>query len=287
MNKIGVVIPVYNGAKTIEKSIKSLLYQKYRDWVAIIINDGSTDDTKKILDNYNNDDRFCIYHFHKNKGRPYARQMGLDIIKDKNLIYMCMLDADDWYYPNKLQFQYDFMENNSNITLLSSAIGVTSEKNNLFKVIKPFSDFTKLKFTNFKNYQKIPHASSIIRVNEIGKNVNYDLDLKLSQDQDFLRKLLINKKYAFDPRIQYIYNRNQSFSVKKYKMSMYYNYLSFKKLKMGRLQNSFCFFKNKIKLYFVRILSFFNLENIYKSKIGVSPTKIELSVFINNKKKLN
>ena len=114
MKKIGVVIPVYNGEKSIEKAIKSLLCQTYKDWVAIIINDGSTDETVKILNTYKEDDRFRIFHFNQNKGRPYARQKGLEIVKELNLKYMCMLDADDWYYPGKLDCQYQFMENHTN-----------------------------------------------------------------------------------------------------------------------------------------------------------------------------
>ena len=51
MKKIGVVIPVYNAEKSIEKSINSLLNQTFKDWLAIIINDGSTDNTVEIINN--------------------------------------------------------------------------------------------------------------------------------------------------------------------------------------------------------------------------------------------
>ncbi|PHR13021.1 MAG: hypothetical protein COA40_05745, partial [Aequorivita sp.] len=205
MKRIGVIIPVYNGEKSIEKSIESLLSQTFNDWVAIIVNDGSTDNTSKILNKYMNDNRFHICHFSKNKGRPYARQKGLEIVKELNLKYMCMLDADDWYYPEKLDYQYQFMESHPNIALLSSAIGVTNKQQELFRVIKPFPKRQYFRFNNYLNYMVIPHASSIIRVYEINSNLNYNYTLSFSEDQDFLRRLLINKDYVFDPLIQYIY----------------------------------------------------------------------------------
>lgn len=287
MTKIGVVIPVYNGEKTIEKSIKSLLTQNFDAWLAIIINDGSTDKTEQILKKYISDDRFHIIHFKENKGRPYARQKGLEIVRELKLRYMCMLDADDWYYPNKLKSQFEILEKNKDLTLISSAIGVTNVNNQLFKIIKPFANFKKFYFSDFRDFVKLPHASSIIRVAHIDRNLKYDENLKLSQDQDFLRRLLINKKYAFDPKIQYIYNREESFSLEKYHRSLVYNFLSFKNLQLGIKANAFYYLKNKIKFIAVWFLSIFNLQRIYLSKVGVNPTNSELFEFKQHKKTCN
>ena len=285
--KIGVVIPVYNGESSIKKSIKSLINQTLKDWIAIIINDGSIDKTKEILDKYNYDNRFHIIHFKENKGRPYARQKGLETIKKLDLKYMCMLDADDWYYPKKLELQFKFMENNPDTSLLSSAIGVTNKKQELFRAIKPFNEIQFFKFKDYRNYKMIPHASSIIRVEKIRDDLSYNYSLKLSQDQDFLRRLLINKKYAFDPNIQYIYNRSDSFSLKKYRNSMYYNFLSFKNLKLGKKYETIQLIKNKVKYGIVWLLSLFNLQQIYLSKIGVVPTYLELVEYKENQSKLS
>jgi len=287
MKKIGVIIPVYNGETFIEKSIKSLLNQTFKHWLAIIINDGSKDKTKEILNEYSNDNRFHIIHFDHNRGRPYARQKGLEIVKELELKYMCMLDADDWYYPDKLKFQFEIMEKNNDLTLVSSAIGVTNGKRHLFKIIKPFANFQEFFFSDYKSFIKLPHASSIIRVSQINKKIGYDENLKLSQDQDFLRRLLINKNYAFDPDIQYIYNREDSFSIKKYKSSMYYNFLSFKNLKLGTKANTIYYIKNKIKYRLVWLLSLLNLEKIYLSKVGIDPTQSELIEFKKHQNKLH
>jgi hypothetical protein len=221
-------------------------------------------------------------HFEQNKGRPYARQKGLEIVKDLKLKYMCMLDADDWYYPNKLNCQFEILENNNDLTLVSSAIGVTNRNNHLFKIIKPFTHFKKLYFQDFRHLVKLPHASSIIRVAHIDKNLSYDEKLKLSQDQDFLRRLLIHKNYAFDPKIQYIYNREESFSIQKYRRSMHFNFLSFKNLKLGKKANTIYHIKNNIKYRLVWVLNLVNLQKIYLSNVGLNPTHSELIEFEEN-----
>ena len=124
-------------------------------------------------------------------------------------------------------------------------------------------------------------------VADIDKNLKYDDKLKLSQDQDFFRRLLINKNYAFDPKIQYIYNREDSFSIQKYRKSIHYNFLSFKNLKLGKKADTLHFMKNKIKYRIVWLLSLFNLQQIYMSNVGINPTHSELIEFKENQNKIN
>lgn len=202
MAEITVVTPVFNGEQTILKSIRSLQNQTFKNWCCIIVNDGSTDNTKSILDNLN-DERFNIVHFDKNMGRPIARQRALELVTTK---YMCMLDSDDWYYPEKLQVQFDYMEENDDVTLMSNALGVTNINGELIRVLAPFHQRINLTYSVPLKYFQVPHASSIIRVSDI-KQINYNSKLKLGQDQDFMRRLLLGKKYVFCPRVLYIYNR--------------------------------------------------------------------------------
>ena len=278
MNQIGVIIPVYNGEKTIEKSISSLLQQTYTDWLAIIIDDGSTDNTKSILNKYSGRKQFHIVHFDKNRGRPYARQEGLEIIKNKKIKYMCMLDADDWYYPDKLEYQYNFMEKNNIVSLLSMSIGVTKIDNILFRILEPFSHYTVLNYCSYNHYKPVPHASSIIRVKDIG-NYNFDLFMKFGQDQDFMRRFLLNKCYAFVPKIVYIYNREDSFSFNKYYNSMKFSRKSFKKLNLPILKTFKFYLNSYLKLIIVGVLCLFRLEKYYLSKIGREPSKNDIDTF--------
>jgi glycosyltransferase involved in cell wall biosynthesis len=273
--KIAVVTPVYNGEKIIEQSIKSLLAQTFTDWVSVIVNDGSTDNTAKILEKYRYDDRFIVIDLEKNYGRPFARNLALEKVKEINAKYMCMLDADDLYYTDKLEWQFDHMEINSELSFMSCSLGYIDSDINLVGVLECYEEDTHFHFVDYKYYNSLPHACSIIRVNDIG-DVTFDPKMSYAQDQDFMIRLLKNKKYSYVPRIAYLYNRTDSFSFKKYKKTKLLEIYS--KGKLG--YSTFDLFKYKLYEYFklgiVFILSFFNLEKLYLKKIGRTPTKEEL-----------
>src|SRR5690606_2404180 len=113
--QVAIMMPVYNGEKTLPLAIKSLQAQTYQNWKCYIVNDGSTDNTKNILDAIE-DDRFVVHHFKENKGRPYARQKALDLAEGK---YIAFLDADDFFHPEKLEKQVNILEENIEIDLVS------------------------------------------------------------------------------------------------------------------------------------------------------------------------
>lgn len=273
---IAVVTPVYNREETLEKSILSLIDQTFKNWVNIIVNDGSTDNTAEILKKYNDDSRFIIIHFPVNRGRPYARQAALDKIIEIGAKYMCMLDADDIYYPDKLLWQFNFMEENPEIALMSSSIGYIDKKINLTGVLEPFKERILLKFCEAKKYISVPHASSIIRVNRI--DVDYDPNLKLGEDQDFMMRLLINKKYVFIPKISYLYNRELSFSYKKYKESKKIAFYIRNNLRYSKLELLKLSVRDIFKLFCVRVLILIGMKHEYFNKIGRVPTNEEISV---------
>lgn len=286
MKQIGVVIPVFNGEKTIEKSIKSLLNQTYKDWIAIIINDGSRDNTKSILKKYEDIERFYVVHFKHNMGRPVARQKGLEVVRSLGLKYMCMLDADDWYYPEKLFLQYEIMENNLNLSLLSSGIIITN-KNYEAEIIQLLEndsndDLIFLDCINFKDYLPVPHASSILRVSSLtGKK--YDKRLSLGQDQDFMISVLIGRKYAMLNKPLYVYNLGESMTFKKY----YRGQLS-TLIVQGKYLNKFSLsYLRRVIIVCFKIIAgfflfFFKFSKILISLRGVKLNKEEILKFEKN-----
>jgi glycosyltransferase involved in cell wall biosynthesis len=108
MPKVSVIIPTYNYGKYIEKAIDSVLAQTCRGFEIIVVDDGSTDNTKEIIDkNYK---RKVCYYYQENKGAPSARNYGLSNSRGE---YVVFLDADDWLMKNALQSRYDFLQSNS------------------------------------------------------------------------------------------------------------------------------------------------------------------------------
>lgn len=106
--KISVVIPVYNGEKYLPDCLESLKKQTMKDWVAICVDDGSTDKTPDVLDKYaKKDKRFIVVH-KKNAGVSAARNDGIKLAKTE---YIHFMDADDIldnnYYEEMLKASSD------------------------------------------------------------------------------------------------------------------------------------------------------------------------------------
>jgi len=100
-----IVLPTYNRADFITKAIESAMEQAFEDWELIIIDDGSTDDTKEVVQSYQ--EERIIYVWQENKERSAARNHGIEIARGQ---YVCFLDSDDYYLPNHLQDLYSQIE---------------------------------------------------------------------------------------------------------------------------------------------------------------------------------
>ena len=106
--KISVLMPVYNGEQFLDKSIKSVLNQTFNNFEYIIINDGSTDDSLKIIESYE-DSRIKIINFSKNMGITAALNNGLNAAKGD---YIARQDQDDISHPERFSLQVEYLENN-------------------------------------------------------------------------------------------------------------------------------------------------------------------------------
>lgn len=101
MTKISVIVPVYNSELYLEKTLESLVNQTLQDIEIICINDGSTDNSAKILDKYTG--RITVIN-QKNSGQGAARNTGLDASKGEFIAFM---DADDWAEPDFYEKLYN------------------------------------------------------------------------------------------------------------------------------------------------------------------------------------
>ncbi|WP_315119221.1 glycosyltransferase family 2 protein [uncultured Clostridium sp.] len=100
MPKVSIVLPAYNCESTLEATINSVLKQTYTDYELIIINDGSTDETKQICDEFSNlDNRIICFHT-LNKGVSEARNKGIEYISGE---YLMFIDSDDTYDPTMIE----------------------------------------------------------------------------------------------------------------------------------------------------------------------------------------
>lgn len=115
MPEITVIVPVYNVEKYLGKCLDSILSQSFSNIEIICVNDGSTDNSRKILQDYKNKDSRIIILDKKNGGLSSARNAGLNIARGK---YISFVDSDDWIENDMLELMYSSMENlNTDISI--------------------------------------------------------------------------------------------------------------------------------------------------------------------------
>lgn len=123
--KISVVIPSYNRANYILETVTSVLRQSSRDFEIIIVDDGSTDNTREILADLVNEN-LVRYIFQENSGESAARNCGISKSKGE---YIAFLDSDDLFLPKKLEKQATFMDENPGIGLVHCWYSKFSDEN--------------------------------------------------------------------------------------------------------------------------------------------------------------
>ncbi|MFJ7185424.1 glycosyltransferase family 2 protein [Lysinibacillus xylanilyticus] len=111
--KISALLSTYNNELVIKETIDSVLQQTYRDFEFIIVNDGSTDNTKEIIESYN-DSRIKLINLEENIGIPKALNVGLEHCIGN---YIIKVDGDDIQHPERFEKQLNFMEQNPNYTM--------------------------------------------------------------------------------------------------------------------------------------------------------------------------
>lgn len=98
---ISLIIPVYNAAKYIHLPLESIKKQTYRNFEVIFINDGSTDNSAQLIQDFAKKNKNCIFINQKNQGVSAARNKGLQLAKGK---YIMFLDNDDFLHPQCLEY---------------------------------------------------------------------------------------------------------------------------------------------------------------------------------------
>lgn len=216
--KVCVVMPVYNGAKTIELAIKSLLLQTYSNWNCVIVNDGSNDGTKEILDEIN-DKRFKIIHLDKNKGRGYSRQVCLENAVGE---FLTFLDADDFIHSQKIEKQVSVFISNPDIRLVSCGQG-SFDNTYIMKSIRGVKNKGKIQHKVGDEVVFIP-VTSMIYLND-SMSIKYNSKLNASEDVDFLSRYLGNNFFYNINEVYYYYYEYESVSYFKVLEYSYYNFI--------------------------------------------------------------
>ena len=114
---ISIIMPVYNSEKYISEAIESVCNQSYKNWELLIVNDGSTDYTSKIIDDFaKKDSRIKVFH-RKNEGVSMARNFALNKVCGE---YITFIDSDDMYHADRLKRMLQVFEQHENCEIVFS-----------------------------------------------------------------------------------------------------------------------------------------------------------------------
>ncbi len=178
---ISIIIPVYNGEKTLLATLKSIENQTWRDFEVIIENDGSTDNTQKVFENFSKNNKLdnCYYFINnnKNQGAPVARNLGWQKAQGE-FLFFC--DADAVLKTDALEKMWQSLKDNPNSAYAYSSFYWGKK---LFKLWS--FDPNRLK--------KMPyiHTMALIRAETFPKN-GWDESIKKLQDWDLWLTMLEN-----------------------------------------------------------------------------------------------
>ncbi|PJM76389.1 glycosyltransferase family 2 protein [Bifidobacterium felsineum] len=165
--KVSIIIPTYNRESTLKRSINSILNQTYKSFELIIVDDGSTDKTKEVVNSFN--DGRIIYLYQQNKGACAARNYGISIARGK---YIAFQDSDDEWLPNKLEMQ-------------------------LSTIRRTKSDFDICRMQTVENKEIVPSDTAI----NAGLNAQYIIGANFMSTQMLLIRKDVILAEKFDPSL--------------------------------------------------------------------------------------
>lgn len=171
--KVSIIIPIYNTEKYVSQCLESVLNQTLRDIEIICINDGSRDNSLRILQNYAQQDNRIVVVDIKNSGAGIARNKGLEIAKGE---YIGFIDSDDWVSENYFEELYTLTKaNNADMSATSKAVLWYSEDKADYKylgfnenetVCKTIEDKERVVITTGVTWNKI-YRNSFLKKNNI------------------------------------------------------------------------------------------------------------------------
>ena len=237
--KISIIVPIYNREKYLERCIKSIIEQDFKDIEIICVNDGSTDNSLEILKRFSNQDRRIIVINKENGGSSSARNVALKIAKGK---YCLNIDSDDWIEQGYFKALYERAEKDDLDITISDIIFDFEEKNKI--IIVKDMDISKDKILSKEEYLEHIFTDNFLcyMVNKLIKkdlylNIEYKEDLKLFEDAEVLIEIINNSKKIGKVNKEY------------------YHYIhgiqngSMNNLKIYHLENTLLFFNRIINIF--------------------------------------
>ena len=193
---VSVVIPTFDRAELVLRAIESVLAQTYRDFEVVVVDDGSTDDTRHVLDALGPPVR--VVRHEVNRGRSAARNTGIRAARGR---FIGFLDADDIWLPEKLERQVPLLEAGADV--VHSLVYVAAEDGTIqrepsergFRLFRE-SAAAGLGYSSFLRRSACQLNTLMVRRSCIDEVGAFDEDMAAIEDLDFMHRLLRRYRFA-------------------------------------------------------------------------------------------
>lgn len=229
---VSIIVPIYNAEKYLDSCIQSVLRQTYTNWELILIDDGSTDKSGRIADEYGfADERITVLH-QKNLGVSSARNQGIDEATGN---YIVFLDADDELIEDCLAKTVNIAEE----TNADIVAGRSCEDRELFKDRIIWTGAEALE-NSLKDHSFTHSAcAKLIRREFIGKT-RFTPDIRINEDSYFVFQLLCKQNvFVLTNDVIYFYRANSESSSRTVFSEKYFDILKVSDLKYKKIEEQF------------------------------------------------
>ena len=209
-NLVSVVIPTYNKSLAIESTLRSVLQQTYKDVEIILVDNGSTDDTREVIDKFiaANPGNWKIIDAEQNLGPSNARNLGILNSTGK---YIFFLDGDDVFLPAKIEVQVKFMEENHSVGLSFTPYFIYSDSSGPIRVIKNLNPSRLISgWLNMTGFGGLVESTGCIRRSFLDSKLIYDISLMGSEGLDFTKNWSERYEIAIIPNVFTIYRLSEN-----------------------------------------------------------------------------
>ncbi len=191
-SQISIVVPCFNYGHFLPKTLESVLKQSYSNWECIIIDDGSTDNTRNVARKYQELDERFKYAFQENKGLSAARNKGIELAVGD---FFQFLDADDLIESNKLEIQLSFLIENPEVDIVyGDMLRFLSDQPDVRFKTRPQNDYDWMPKTSGKGADLIHQliiqnimvvSAPLIRSGVIQKTGVFNTSLRSGEDWEY------------------------------------------------------------------------------------------------------
>ncbi len=204
--KVSVIIPLYNRGQFIAQTVQSVLDQTYPNIDLIIVDDGSADNSREVLQQFADKIKLLEHPGRVNKGQSAAINLGIQSSESK---YVAILDSDDLFAPEKIALQVDYLEKNQDVGLVyGNGCAIDEHGKKLYPIYEDgHQENSDPERILMDCYFLLPN-NSLVRRKVLEKVGGFDEALRSAQDHDMAIRVAEVTKLAYIDKELFYYRRH-------------------------------------------------------------------------------